>query len=474
MIRRYIETNELPVITLGHQNISAIENETVAGEIKLHLQSKGKYVCAEDIVTFLDDASVQENLGIKKPISIRTAHRWLSKMGYRWKAEPKGQYFDGHERPDVVDYRQNVFIPTWRSLEPFMVTWDDTTGALIQPQLKDGQKEVIFWFHDESIFYAHDQRRIRWVHISERATPYKKGEGVSIMVSDFISTEGFLQSQDRTKDARSMIYPGKNRDGYITNDDICAQFKRAVELVQHEYPDKYHVFVYDNARTHTKRTPTFPCARYMTKGPSDRFAVEVVDTNGDKKRVRMDNPTFPDGSIQSLYFPENHPTHPRQFKGMVELLKERGIDASKLNRECPAFKCIPNRSRCCVRRILFDILDAQSPPAVLESLANSLGSKVIFLPKFHCELNPIEQVWGYAKSKYRTYPASSLTADLRANVEKALGAVPNESISRFVQRSHRFVHAYASGKDGTQAAEWARKVFKRHRESPSSIPMYEI
>ena len=95
-----------------------------------------------------------------------------------------------------------------------------------------------------------------------------------------------------------------------------------MELAQHEYPDKYHVFIYDNARTHTKRTPTFPCAQYMTKGPSDRFAVEVVDTNGDKKRARMDNPTFPDGSIQSLYFPENHPTHPGQFKGMVELLKE--------------------------------------------------------------------------------------------------------------------------------------------------------
>lgn len=195
-IRRYIKTGDLPVINLGHQNVLVLENEVVAGEIKLHLQSKGKYICAEDIVVLLNDASVRENLGIKKSITIQTARSWLRKMGYRWKAEPKGQYFDGHERPDVVAYRQNVFIPAWKSLEPFMVTWDDTTGALILPQLRDGQKEVIFWFHDESKFYAHDRQRIRWVHINERATPYEKGEGASLMVSDFISTKGFLQSRD--------------------------------------------------------------------------------------------------------------------------------------------------------------------------------------------------------------------------------------------------------------------------------------
>ena len=195
-IRRYIKTSDLPVINFGHQNVSVLENEAVAGEIKLHLQSKGKYICAEDIMTFLSDAAVREDLGIKKPISIQTARSWLRKMGYRWRAEPKGQYFDGHERPDVVDYRQNTFIPAWKVLEPFMVTWDDATCALILPQLKDGQKEVILWFHDKSTFYAHDRQRIRWVHISERATPYKKGEGVSLMVSDFISTKSFLQSQD--------------------------------------------------------------------------------------------------------------------------------------------------------------------------------------------------------------------------------------------------------------------------------------
>lgn len=196
-IRKFIASGNLPAYKFGQPRMSILENERVAGEIKLHLQSKGKYICAEDIVEFLSDKKVQEDLGVPRPITVRTAQRWLSKTGYRWKTEPKGQYFDGHERADVVHYRQNTFIPAWQSIEPFMVTWDDATGAMIMPQLPEGRREVVVWFYDQSIFYAHDRKRTRWVHVSERAKPGKKGEGVSIMVSEYISAKyGYLRSRD--------------------------------------------------------------------------------------------------------------------------------------------------------------------------------------------------------------------------------------------------------------------------------------
>ena len=35
-----------------------------------------------------------------------TAKRWLNKMGFVFKQYHKGVYYDGHERPDVVEYRQ--------------------------------------------------------------------------------------------------------------------------------------------------------------------------------------------------------------------------------------------------------------------------------------------------------------------------------------------------------------------------------
>jgi hypothetical protein len=36
----------------------------------------------------------------------------------------KGLFYDGHECPDVVAYRQNVFIPAFDRLCPLLVEYD--------------------------------------------------------------------------------------------------------------------------------------------------------------------------------------------------------------------------------------------------------------------------------------------------------------------------------------------------------------
>ena len=105
------DPTNLPKHEYGKFNSSILEDEDLAQEICLHLQLKGKYVCAMDVVQFLDTPEMKEQLNLKKSISEGTARRWMAKMGYRWKKEPKGQYKDGHERKDVVAYRQNVFLP---------------------------------------------------------------------------------------------------------------------------------------------------------------------------------------------------------------------------------------------------------------------------------------------------------------------------------------------------------------------------
>ena len=92
----------------------------------------------------------------------------------------------------------------------------------------------------------------------------------------------------------------------------------------------------------------------------------------------------------------------------------------------------------------------------------------MFLPKFHCELNFIEQCWGYAKRIYRLYPESSREDILESNALKALGSVPLESMRRFANRSYRFMDAYSRGLNGRQAA-WAARKYRGHRVLPHSL-----
>ena len=69
---------------------------------------------------------------------------------------------------------------------------------------------------------------------------------------------------------------------------------------------------------------------------------------------------------------------------------------------------------------------------VLETHCKARGFSVIFLLKFHCELNFIKQCWGYAKQIYHHFPPSSKEADLKANLLKALELVPLTSMQQFV------------------------------------------
>ena len=39
----------------------------------------------------------------------------------------------------------------------------------------------------------------------------------------------------------------------------------------------------------------------------------------------------------------------------------------------------------------------------VEKLVTDRGHRCIFIPKYHCKLNPIERVWGHAKQYTRTH-----------------------------------------------------------------------
>ena len=104
-------------------------------------------------------------------------------------------------------------------------------------------------------------------------------------------------------------------------------------------------------------------------------------------------------------------------KGMRMVLEERGINASRLSADD-------------MRIVLAHHDDFQNEKTIVEHYLESQGHKVFFLPKFHCELNPIERVWGQAK--VYTKPHTNFTLQrLRQIINPALDSVSLDLIRNF-------------------------------------------
>jgi hypothetical protein len=102
---------------------------------------------SEAIEAARDEISSNQSRTLR--IRARTARRWLKKMGFDYKSIRKGVYFDGHERQDVREYRDNVFIPRWNELSMRFVRFNED-GTWEMPQLPDGVKPLVLVTHDES------------------------------------------------------------------------------------------------------------------------------------------------------------------------------------------------------------------------------------------------------------------------------------------------------------------------------------
>ena len=109
----------------------------------------------------------------------------MAKLDYLWTDTPSGQYVDGHECPDIVTYRQNVFLPAWLAREHLLRVWtkenedqpattlDKSGGTPItsDSEVMDNlatssncKRNIVVWAHNESVFYANDRRKHRWCH----------------------------------------------------------------------------------------------------------------------------------------------------------------------------------------------------------------------------------------------------------------------------------------------------------------------
>ena len=65
----------------------------------------------------------------------------------------------------------------------------------------------------------------------------------------------------------------------------------------------------------------------------------------------------------------------------------------------------------------------------------------MLLPKYHCELNPIERIWTYAKRFCRENCSYNLIV-LRTNIPASLDKIPKEYFHKIFRKVRDFERAY--------------------------------
>jgi len=71
---------------------------------------------------------------------------------------------DGHERPDVIEYRKNTFLPTMALYKKQMAQWvlQESELVHVDPVLGPGEKRIVPLFQDESCFHVNEYKQSIW------------------------------------------------------------------------------------------------------------------------------------------------------------------------------------------------------------------------------------------------------------------------------------------------------------------------
>jgi len=124
-------------------------------------------------------------------------------------------------------------------------------------------------------------------------------------------------------------------------------------------------------------------------------AFNMNKSNGEKQRKQKDTvipmnnpqPQFR-GKIQKMR------TEAGEAKGLKQVLEEHSFNITGMSAKCSPV-CSFENNNCCMACLLSKQDNFRLQISLLEQKIKDKGHNCIFLPKFHCKLNPIEMVYSF-------------------------------------------------------------------------------
>jgi hypothetical protein len=250
-VRAWITSRSLPISQRGHhvKTHTLLSDPTICAELRSYVRSNKWSMDPAKLAEFtqnklIPDAAerfvhqvvnVEMPNGLKrylelelfprvalkvgKGISLRTARRWLHCEGFKYTAHKKALYYDGHERADVIKFRQEVFLPLMAEYRARLVEYKvgDVDTEVSKEATNYVLRRLVLCAQDEMTSQTNDGQPESWVLEGEHALK-KKGVGRGMHQSDFIcSTFGWLSEA-----SQSLEY-GKNYEGYWTGELFVKQ-----------------------------------------------------------------------------------------------------------------------------------------------------------------------------------------------------------------------------------------------------------
>ena len=470
------KNGEIPPFRQGrHQKTSAmIDDEDIRQACVAFLRSQTpEQRCTASFCKWFSEVLNVKLTGVarSKRLAESTARAWFEKLGWVVWDYKKGLYKDGHEEPETVGYR-TAFLDNLAVFQRRMETYSGEHMDVNEPpQLVDGERRVVMVVQDECVFHANEGKKR--VLVEKGHTPLRpKDKGRGIMLSGFLCPcHGRLRLNVEQLAAHPVVaakleagdlFPpgeafmsiniGKNADGYWTNADLVAQLKdRVIPIFNVLHPGCEALFMFDNSQNHHAME-------------SDALVAERLNLgDGGKNTPTLRQGWYLDAEGNRITHVLQHPpqgTTPPLPKGVKCILEERGLwPASGL--KLPV-----------ARLVLASQPDFKEQKEWLAEIVLAAEHSIMYFPKYHCEFNCIENMWGRAKVHTRENCLYTFSA-LRSSILPALDSVSLETIRRYAQRCDRYMDAYRS-KDGgarltCEQVERAVKKYKSHRKIPCNF-----